>query len=158
MKLYEIDAAIASLVDPETGEILDYEAFEQLAMAREQKVENMALVLKNAQAKSAAIKAEVDKLEARKKVADNTVKRMKGYLEKILCGEKFETARVAISYRKSEATETDVEFVEWAMENCPEVVIPQPAKVDVTGLKKMLKDGLKCEYARIVEKQNVQVK
>lgn len=158
MKLYEIDAAIAALADPETGEILDYEAFEQLAMARDQKIENMALVLKNAAAKSAAIKAEVDKLEARKKVADNTVKRMKEYLFKALAGEKFETARVSISYRKSEATETDVEFVEWAMENCPEVVIPQAPKVDTTELKKMLKDGLECEFARIVEKQNVQVK
>lgn len=158
MRLYEIDAAIAALADPETGEILDYEAFEQLAMARDQKIENMALVLKNAEAKSAAIKVEVDKLTARKKVADNNVKRLKEYLAKALCGEKFETARVAISYRKSESTETDVEFVEWAMENCPEVVIPQAPKIDATELKKRLKDGMECEFARIVEKQNVQVK
>ena len=158
MTLYHIDAAIAALVDPETGEILDYEAFEQLSMDRDQKIENMALVLKNAAAKSAAIKVEVDKLEARKKVADNTVKRMKEYLFKALGGAKFETARVAISYRKSESTEIDVEFVEWALENCPEVVIPQAPKVDTTELKKMLKGGLECDFARIVEKQNVQVK
>ena len=28
MKLYEIDERISALVDPETGEIADYEAFE----------------------------------------------------------------------------------------------------------------------------------
>lgn len=158
MKLYEIDAAIAALADPETGEIMNFEAFMELAMARDRKIENMALILKNALATSAAIKAEVDKLTERKRVADNNAKRLKEYLNEALCGEKFETPRVKISYRTSKSTEMDVEFIDWARENCPDVLIEQSPKVDATGLKKMIQEGLNCPYARVVEKSNIQIK
>ena len=158
MKLYEIDAAIAALADPETGEIMDFQAFMELAMARDQKIENMALVLKNALAASVGIKAEIDKLTERKRVADNNAKRLKEYISKALCGEKFETPRVKISYRTSKATEMDVEFVDWARENCPEVLIEQSPKVDTAGLKTLIQEGLNCPYARIVDKSNIQIK
>ena len=158
MKLYEIDTAIAALADPETGEIMDFEAFMELAMARDQKIENMALVLKNALAASAGIKTEIDKLTERKRVADNNAKRLKEYIAKALCGEKFETPRVKISYRTSKSTEVDVEFVDWARENCPEVLIEQSPKVDTTGLKTLIQEGLNCPYARIVDKSNIQIK
>ena len=54
MNLYEIDAAITALVDPETGEISDFDAFDQLSMARDQKIENIALYYKNLVADAAA--------------------------------------------------------------------------------------------------------
>ena len=44
MNLYEIDAAITALVDPETGEVSDFDAFDQLSMARDQKIENLSLI------------------------------------------------------------------------------------------------------------------
>ena len=37
MNIYEIDNAMFSLIDEETGEIKDYEAFEELQMQREEK-------------------------------------------------------------------------------------------------------------------------
>lgn len=158
MKLYEIDAAIAALADPETGEIMDFDAFAELAMARDQKIENMALILKNELAAAAAIKAEVDRLSERKRVADNNAKRLKEYLKQALCGERFETSRVKITYRVSKSTEVDAEFTDWARENCPEVLIEQSPKVDTAGLKLMLQEGLNCPYARVVDKSNIQIK
>lgn len=47
MTIYEIDARMAGLIDPETGELLDYEAFASLQMEREAKIENMALWYKD---------------------------------------------------------------------------------------------------------------
>ena len=41
LSLYHIDQALEALIDPETGELLDYDAFEQLQMDREHKIENM---------------------------------------------------------------------------------------------------------------------
>ena len=41
MKLYEIDDAMAALIDPDTGELKDYEAFAALNMERERKIEGM---------------------------------------------------------------------------------------------------------------------
>ena len=47
MKLYEINAALEALVDPETGELMDYDAFEALNLARDEKIEGMALWYKD---------------------------------------------------------------------------------------------------------------
>ena len=58
MPLYEIDQSIKALVDPETGELLDYEAFARLQMEREAKLENIALWIKDLRAKAEEIKAE----------------------------------------------------------------------------------------------------
>lgn len=158
MRIYEIDAAIAELVDLETGEIKDYDAFAELAMARDQKIENMVLLLKNRMALSDDIKDEVAVLQARKKVIDNSIRSLKEYIGHVLDGQKFETARCAVSYRKSEATETDEKFVEWAKANCPDLLVEQPPKLDLTGLKQLLKEGMECPYARIIQKNNIQIK
>ena len=41
MTIYEIDDALLSLVDGETGELLDFEEFERLSMERDKKIEGM---------------------------------------------------------------------------------------------------------------------
>lgn len=56
MTLYEIDQAIQGLVDPETGELMDYEAFAALQMDRDAKIENMALWYKDLMADAMAAK------------------------------------------------------------------------------------------------------
>ena len=80
MTIYEIDQSIASLVDPNTGEIGDYDMFCELQMEREAKVENMALWIKNLNAEADAIKAERDNLYEREKAARNKADRLKKYL------------------------------------------------------------------------------
>ena len=158
MTIYDIDSAIAALVDPETGELGDYEAFQKLQLAREAKIENLALLYKETKATAEAIKAETEKLIQRRRVLENNARRMQDYLAQALGGEKFASPRCAVNYRKSEATETDPEFTDWARENRPELLIEQQPKVDTAQLKRELKDGLVCDHARLVERQNVQVR
>ena len=100
MNLYEIDQAMQALVDPETGELMDYEAFSELQMDRDSKIENMALWIKNLTAEAKAIKEEMDNLQKRRKTAENRAEGLKRYLFEALDGEKFQTARCSISYRK----------------------------------------------------------
>lgn len=158
MTIYDIDSAIAALVDPETGELGDYEAFQQLQMEREAKIENLALLYKEHRTTAEAIKAEMDRLTQRRRVLENNAKRMQEYLARVLDGEKFTSPRCVVSYRRSEGTETDPEFVDWAREHRPELLIEQQPKVDTAQLKRELKDGLVCDHARLVERQNVQVR
>lgn len=99
MNLYEIDAAITALVDPETGEISDFDAFDQLSMARDQKIENIALYYKNLVADAAAYKAEKLAFAERQKAAENKAQRLKDYLAYALQGQKFESPRV--NFRKT---------------------------------------------------------
>lgn len=157
MKLYEIDEQIEQLINPETGEIEDFEAFQNLQMEREQKIENIALWIKNLDAEASAINAEKQKLDERETVLKNKAKRLKNYLLNILDGDKFTTARVAISYRKSSAINVSNKFLEWAKVNAKQFV---KAKYDVdkTAIKDALNSGQAVEGAELVYKQNIQIK
>ena len=105
MTLYEIDQAIQGLVDPETGELMDYEAFAALQMDRDAKIENMALWYKDLMADAKAIKEEADTLNERRKALENKAERLKSYLSLALDGEKFQTARCSVIFRKTSSVQ-----------------------------------------------------
>jgi chromosome condensin MukBEF ATPase and DNA-binding subunit MukB len=91
--LYDIDQEILDCVDRETGEILDAERLDALQMEREKKLEGVALWIKDLNAEAAAVKAEADKLTARKKALDNKIDSIKTWLAAALNGEKLKTPR-----------------------------------------------------------------
>lgn len=103
MNLYQIDSALAECVDAETGEILDVEKLLELNMEREQKIENIALWIKNDVSEAKAIREEEKSLAARRQALERAAESKKKYLDSVLNGEKFSTPRCSISYRKSVA-------------------------------------------------------
>ena len=153
MNLYEIDSAIMNCVDMETGEIIDMEALEALQMARDEKIENIGCWIKNLLADAKALKEEKDNLAVRQKVAENKATSLKKYLSRYLNGEKFKTAKVSISYRKSDSVDiadgvtVPKEFLKYAE--------PTPDKV---GLKAALKAGKEIPGITLVTSQNIQIK
>lgn len=158
MTIYEIDQALLSLIDPDTGEIGDYGMFCELQMAKESKIENLALLIKNSIAEADAIKAERDNLYEREKAARNKADRLKKYLAEILCGEKFTSPRVAVTFRKSEAVEIDEDFIEWAREKAGYLLKYKDPEVNKTAIKEAIKNGTAIEFARIVQNNNIQIK
>lgn len=162
MKIYEIENAISDLlsqVDEETGEILfDPEQLEALQMERDQKIENLALAWKNLTAEAKAIKAEEDSLAKRRKSAENAAERAKSYLEFVLNGEQFKSAKVAVSYRKSESVETTPGFMDWALTNDDSLIRYKEPEADKTAIKKALKDGMVIPYAALVSKTSMTIK
>lgn len=81
--LYEINSQIeqawGAAVDPDTGEIINEEALqelEQLGMQREEKLENLALFYKNLSAEAEALKAEKMRLAARQAAAEKKRQRV----------------------------------------------------------------------------------
>lgn len=114
MTLYEIDKAIQEAlegaVDPESGEIIDealLAAYDQLRMDRDQKVENIGLYIKNLEADAAAIKAEAKNLTARAKAAENKAEHLRNYMQFCLNGQKFQSPRLSVSFRRSQKVEVD---------------------------------------------------
>lgn len=151
--LYEIDEKILNCVDMETGEIIDVERLGQLQLAREDKVEGIALWIKNLLSDVDAIKSEEEKLAQRRKANENKAKNLKEYLSKFLNGQKFKTPKVSISYRKSESVEVtdlsklDDDYLKFA----------EPT-VDKTKVKKALKAGTVLQGVSLVENQNIQIR
>ena len=161
MTIYDIDQRILELVDPETGELLDFDAFDELKMERDRKIESMALWVKELTATASAIKAEVDTLIERKNAVERRCESLKRYLAEILQGEKFTTPRCAVSFRKSTSVQVDDQdqLVRWLEQNgyddCVKYKEPEVSKAEVG---KLLKSGMPVPFAHLENKQSVGVK
>lgn len=155
MNIFDIDREIASLVDPETGEIADYEAFVSLKMDRDAKCENVALWIKNLNAEARAIRDEEKSLAERRKAAEGKSERLTRYLELALQGETFKTAKVAVTYRKSTGVFIDDETAFMAAH--PEFTRTK-VELDKAGLKDALKAGTEITGACLEDRINMQIK
>ena len=158
MTLYEIDKEIQALIT-EDGEIEDIERFDALAMERDKKIENVGCWVKNLTAEVAAMKEEKKRLEDRIKSKGRMIDSLEWWLDKALDGQKFESPRVAISYRKSKAVEIQDEavFKAWAMDYAPSL-LKVAYTIDKTGVKNYIASGAECPCVEIVERKSMQVR
>ena len=152
--LYTINQEILNCIDLETGEITDFDKFEALQMERNEKLENIALWVKNLLSEAEALKAEEKAFAEREKKARNKAESLKRYLDSALNGQKFNTTKVAISYRKS--TSVDVLDVEKLPEAYRKTVTTVSA--DKTAISAALKAGELVDGATLVEKNNLSIK
>ena len=135
MNIYEIDNAMFSLIDEETGEIKDYEAFEELQMQREEKA-----------------------LAERRKSLENKAENLKNFINRTLQGNKFATPKVAISYRKSTAVEVDDEFIDYAMKNNSDLLTYKQPEPNKAVIKEMLQGGFDIPHAELTVRNNMSIK
>jgi len=164
LKLYEYPRAIEDAyergADAETGEIIDEKAWaelEALQIERDERIEGVALWVKDLNAEAAAIKAEEEALKKRRQSIEKKAENLKGYLGYVLRGEKFKTARVAVGWRRSETAELldGVDPVSLPLEYQRVKVAVEP---DKAKLKEALKAGKTIEGVELVERQNIQIK
>lgn len=158
MKLYEIDNAILDCIDLETGEVVDIDKLNELQIERDTKVENVALWIKDLKAEAEAIKAEKLKLAERQKVTENKAESLKKWLTYALNGEKFKTARCAISFRNSESVEVTEEGLENLMKEHDELLTYKTPEPNKTAIKQALKDGLSVDGVQLVQNTSVIIK
>lgn len=152
MKLYEINEAILACVDPETGEA-DAEKLDELMLMREEKLENLALWVKDLKAEADAIKAEEKALAERRQAKERKAESIKAYLEKELAGQKFETSRAICSFRKSQKVEiTDLDKIpdDYLRYSLP--------TADKAAIKAAIKDGLTVEGAELIDSMTMSIK
>lgn len=156
MNLYEIDAAITSCVDAETGEILDLEWLDKLQMERSRKIENILLWIKNLESDAEQIKSEEKALAERRKAAEKKAENLRDYVQGVLNGEKFQSARVAVSYRKSDAVIID--DMETMMEICDDYLTYKEPEPNKAKIKAALKNDLPVPGCHLEERQNMTIK
>ena len=152
MTIYEIDNEIMNCIDMETGEVIDTEKLNELQMERDEKIENVALWIKELKAEAEAIKNEKQALADRQRVAENKAESLKNWLAYALNGEKFKTAKCSISYRNSESVEVTEEGLEALMRDHEDLLTyktPEPNK-------KAIKDAIKNEGLTVAGVQLLQ--
>lgn len=152
--LYEIDMQILSCIDQETGEMIDPERLENLYMERNQKIENVALWIKNLESDVLALKAEKEAFAARQKAAENKVDGLKKWLAAALQGDKFSTAKCAISFRKSEQVDIRDESL-LPKEFLKETITYKP---DRMAIKEAIKAGQEISGCLLIENLNPQIR
>ena len=156
--MVEIDKAIEAFfeenVDPETGELLNIEQLDELQLAREQKIDNVGLYIKNLEAEADAVENQEKIFADRKKRIRKKIEGLKGFLGYALDGKPFKTDRVVMSFRKSESVLVKDDYLV-PDEYCNITVVRKP---DKKVLKDALKKGAEIMGCELVEKQNVQIK
>lgn len=166
MSLYEIDAAIEALlndsVDPETGEIDPSvtEHLDALGMERESKLENLGLMHKNYTAESKAIADEIKSLQNRKRILDNRIAWQEKILTRYLDGQRFETPRLQVRFRKSTTVEID-DIDQFLADHAGDdriIRITVEQKPDKTAIKGLLATGEAIAGAYLAEHNNIQIK
>lgn len=172
MKIYEIDQAIHDLgaayenlaLEQESGQIsldqyIEREAemtakFEELEIAKEEKIAGVACLAKNFEAQAKAIKEERKMLESRQRVAENKVKHLQSFAAFLVGeGNKFEHPKCTISWRKSESVQIEDEGL------VPfDFMLKVAPRIDKTAIKKALKAGGSVDGCALAQKQNIQIK
>lgn len=152
MRLYDILDAIEECVDRETGEIIDFNRLEDLQMERDKKIENIACWIKDLVAEAKAIKEERIALANRQIAAERKAASLKSYLATCLAGERFKSARCAVSFHKSK----HLEIADGA--NIPAEFVKTVRSVDKAGLTKAIKDGAAIDGVNLVESTSIIVK
>ena len=158
MTLFEINEQIQKAIelgfDPETGEILDASALEQLQIDRDEKVENICLYIKDLKAEAVALDNEKKALDARKAAAEKKSDSLSRYLQAMLDGEKFKTPRCAVSYRKTQA----VNIVDENLIPNEYLRFKTTSAPDKTAIKDAIKAGKDVPGATLEERQSMTIK
>ena len=159
MTLYELSEAMRNFelqIDEETGEILNAEELDLLAIDHDLKLKNCVWWYKNKKAEAEALKAEKMKLAARQKTAERQAEWMKDYIDMDLDGKPFkpeDDVTVNVAYRKSTTVECTSIF------DVPDEYLRyKEPELDKEKIKKAFKEGIDVEGCRIVEKNNIQIK
>ena len=156
MTLWQIDEQIAKAIelgfDPETGEILDESALEQLQMDRDEKIENICLYIKDLVAESKALADEAKALTERKERSAKKAESLKNYLQAMLDGQKWKSSKAIVSYRKTQSVVVD------DMDALKPEFLRIKKEPDKTAIKEVLKAGAAVAGAHLEDKQSMSIK
>lgn len=151
--LYEIDTQITECFDADTGELLDAEKLENLMIEKENKLENVALWIKNLKADAAMYKAEKTAFAERQAAAERKAESLTEWLKNALNGKKFKTEKAEVNFRKTSKVEVlDI----WELdEDYMKFTEPTP---DKAAIKRAIKAGEDVKGAKLIDDISISIK
>ena len=154
MKFYEIEQAILDCIDSETGEIIDFERLNQLAIDRHIKIDNIISWYKALNAETVAIDYEMKSLKERQNHKINKSESLKQWLTDVLYGTRFESSRNCVTWRKSD----EVCILDEAKIPLDYKTEKVEISVNKSDIKKAIKNGIAVNGAEVIYKNNIQIK
>lgn len=162
--LYQITDEYMQLLqmaeDPDIDEEILKDTMEGIEGELEDKAQNYAIIIQELQSEAYKVKAEIDRLQLRKKSLENNIQRMKDSLEKAMRATdklKFKTELYSFSIRKNppsvvladnfDINEVDAEYIKFA-----------DPELDKTKVKEALKAGTELGWARLESKESLSIK
>jgi hypothetical protein len=168
MKLYELSKDYENLILAiENGDIPETaiaDTLESITSLLDEKADNIACWIKQLTAEAEAIKAEEDKLKARRTAKLNRAERLTEYLAECLTNAgrtKIETARNVISFRKTPekvVIDNESAFVEWAQSHADGFLNYGKPTINKTAIKDYINGGGQLEGVRMESSQNIAIK
>ena len=154
MTLYEIEKEILDCVDYETGEVIDFDRLNQLAIDRQTKIDDVISWYKALTAEATAIDTEVKALKERQNQKITKSESLKLWLTTILNGSKFDSSRNFVSWRKSD----EVHIMDET--KIPDEYKSEKIEVSISkaDIKRDIKNGINVVGAEIIYKNNIQIK
>lgn len=167
MRLYDYNEQIEQLLSQVDDDgCLPESVFDQIAdlqLGESEKLESIACFIKDLRAEAAEIAEETKRLQARKKAKESKQERLEEYLAGYLQStgkSKFETSRVVLSFRKSEAVDVldEEAIIQFADQHIDMGLVKTKAEVVKTAIKAAIKSGIDVPGAAVIERQSLQVK
>ena len=155
MRLYDIDEAIVSLIDEETGEITDFEAFENLNIERERKIDYLCKDIKESAAIADAIQVEIKRLQDKRASVINRGEKHKAFLSGYLGGNKFKSPMFTCYYGKNKEVVGDTEKLrQWLIQQGKtELLKIAEPELRMSDIKKAITDGENLPFVTVQDKQ-----
>lgn len=159
--IYELTADYMAVLemasDPDTDPQAIADTLEGIGEEIEIKAENTAKVLKELEGEAAKLKAETERLDARRKNIENNIKSIKSRIYdamKLTGKEKFKTTLFSFSIGKN-----PVKLIIDDEKKIPKkYFVPQPPKLDAAKLKEDLKAGAVRRYAHLEQGESLRIK
>ena len=167
MKLYEIaetyNRFMQAVEDGDVPEECIEDTLEAIQGELEDKVDNIACLIKSLVAETEAMKAEKKNLEARMKAKANLAERLKAYVSETMRNSginKIETVRKKLSFRKSSSLyiEDENEFIAMALAENEMLIRHGKIEINKEVVKEYLGNGVVIPGAEIRENYNLQIK
>lgn len=160
MNIYEISSNYQTLIDimEEENDVDTYfDTWESLDGEFESKADGYAKIMAEMSARASAIKAEEERLYARRKAIENNVTNMKQALQQAMevTGKtKFKTDLFSFGIQNNPASV----FIPDESRVPLQFQIPQPNKIDKKAIATFLKNGGECDFAELTQSQSLRIR
>ena len=143
--------------DPDMDPEVWFDTIEGLEGEIEDKADGYASVRMYLKGDVAALKAEEERIHARRVAVENNIKRMESRLQEMMeqTGKtKFKTLKYSFGIQNNPPSV----IIDDESKIPHKYLIPQEPKIDKTAIKELLKSGITCEYAHLAQTRCLRIR